>query len=417
MQDEQLFRDTAQKIIDSPAFGRSETYANLLNFLVESTLGGDIPKETTIAEKIFGDHAFDPSESTLVRVYVFNLRKKITKYYQTQGEQDAWRLAVPKGSYEVVLQKPEEQSEQEGQKSSPETTTATRNDRWILYAALLASLLLSVFLWRTKVETDSSYQVIPESGIWADFLSSSRPYYVVLGDLFIYSEYDKEQEVNRTIRIHNMNSAESFEQMAAAFQDPTRQLSQLSYSFLVRNSAEWIKSLTQIFFSRHKSFSIRYMTKFGSKDLLDNNIVLVGMLKTFGLFNNYFDNSQFDLLPSDVLRYQADSLQAVQTFAPSGDPDSFHTDYGFIAKFPGPNNNTVLMCGGLWDTGASQSLKMLTDPVLLQQLEERLRQEFETIPPYFEVLLEVNGIDRTELTSQILHVNRISESRNLWNVR
>jgi len=413
MQDEQLFRDTAQKIIDSPAFGRSETYANLLNFLVESTLAGDIPKETTIAEKIFGDHAFDPSESTLVRVYVFNLRKKIDKYYQTQGEQDAWRLAVPKGSYEVTLKKTEDQEEQK----PPSETAVSGNKRWILYAALLTSLLLNVFLWRNQVVTEKSYQVISGSGIWANFLSSSRPYYVVLGDLFIYSEYDEEQEVNRTIRIHNMNSVESFEQMVTAFQDSTRQLSQLSYSFLVRNSAEWIKSLTQIFFSRHKSFSIRYMTKFGSKDLLDNNIVIVGMLKTFGLFNNYFDNSRFDLLPSDVLRYQADSLQAVQTFAPSGDPDSFHTDYGFIAKFPGPNNNTVLMCGGLWDTGASQSLKMLTDPVLLQQLEDRLKEEFETIPPYFEVLLEVNGIDRTELTSQILHVNQISESRNLWNVR
>jgi len=413
MQDEQLFRDTAQKIIDSPAFGRSETYANLLNFLVESTLAGDIPKETTIAEKIFGDHAFDPSESTLVRVYVFNLRKKIDKYYQRQGEQDEWRLSVPKGGYEVVLQKTEDQEEQK----PPSETAVSGNKRWILYAALLTSLLLNVFLWRNQVVTEKSYQVISGSGIWANFLSSSRPYYVVLGDLFIYSEYDEEQEVNRTIRIHNMNSVESFEQMVTAFQDSTRQLSQLSYSFLVRNSAEWIKSLTQIFFSRHKSFSIRYMTKFGSKDLLDNNIVIVGMLKTFGLFNNYFDNSRFDLLPSDVLRYQADSLQAVQTFAPSGDPDSFHTDYGFIAKFPGPNNNTVLMCGGLWDTGASQSLKMLTDPVLLQQLEDRLKEEFETIPPYFEVLLEVNGIDRTELTSQILHVNQISESRNLWNVR
>ena len=141
------------------------------------------------------------------------------------------------------------------------------------------------------------------------------------------------------------------------------------------------------------------------------------MLKTFGLFNNYFTNSQFDLLPSDTLRYRADSLQTVRYYTPSGDPDSFHTDYGFIAKFPGPNNNTVLMCGGLWDTGASQSLKMLTDPILLKQLEDRLVEKFDTVPDYFEVLIEVNGIDRTELTSQILQVNQISHSQNLWKVK
>mgnify|MGYP001791404480 CR=1 FL=1 len=413
MRDERLFRDTAQRIIESAAFGRSETYANLLNFLVESTLIGNTPKETTIAEQIFGDKEFNPNESTLVRVYVFNLRKKIAKYYQSQGEQDQWILSIPKGSYEVILD--ERESKELVNHTKP--TESAFGKSWIFYTIIIAALLLSLFLWRSKTAIQNAYQVIPESNIWTDFLDSELPYYVVLGDLFIYSEYNKQQETTRTIRDADMNSLESFEIMATQMNDTSREVNTLSYSFLVKNSAEWIKSLTQIFFSHHKNFSVRYMTKFSTKDLVDNNIMLVGMLKTFGLFNNYFDNSSFTLIANDTIQFQVDSLKSVEKFSPSGDPDSFHTDYGFIAKFPGPNNNTIIMCGGLWDTGASQSLKMLTGPVLLGQLEDRLKEEYETIPPYFEVLIEVNGIDRTELTPQILYVNQIDESNNLWNVR
>ncbi|MEM9829008.1 MAG: hypothetical protein AAF944_00140 [Bacteroidota bacterium] len=414
MHNDLLFQETAQKIIDSPSFGRSETYANLLNFLVDATLSGDIPKETVIADKIFGDRNFNPAESTLVRVYVYNLRKKIGQYYQGDGLNDTWKLKIPKGSYEVVL---EEKVSEELHESPKQKRTVSSGKRWLMYAIVLVSLLLNLWLGWKNISIQESYQVIPESAIWADFLDSDRPYYVVLGDLFIYSEYDQAEGTSRAIRDANMNSLESFEAMAAQMRDTRREVSTLSYSFLVKNSAEWIKSLTQTFFSHHKKFSVRYMTKFGTKDLVDNNIVLVGMLKTFGLFNNYFDNSRFTLTSNDTIQFRADSLQPIQTFYPSGDADSFHTDYGFIAKFPGPNNNTVIMCGGLWDTGASQSLKMLTDPVLLGQLEDRLKEEFSTVPPYFEVLIEVNGIDRTELTPRILYVNQISESNNLWNVR
>ncbi|MEO0333293.1 MAG: hypothetical protein AAF223_16680, partial [Bacteroidota bacterium] len=159
MQDGQLFRDTAKRIIESAAFGRSETYANLLNFLVESTLTGHIPKETTIAGQIFGDKEFNPNESTLVRVYVFNLRKKIAKYYQSQGEQDHWILSIPKGSYEVIL----DERENKELVNHTKPTESAFGKSWIFYTIITAALLLSLFLWRSKKAIQNAYQVIPES--------------------------------------------------------------------------------------------------------------------------------------------------------------------------------------------------------------------------------------------------------------
>ena len=92
-------------IIASKSFGRSDTYANMLKYLVTCSLEANIPKETTIASEIFGKERFDPSQSTLIRVYIYNLRKKLKKYYENEGINDEVFLEIPKGSYEVKFTK------------------------------------------------------------------------------------------------------------------------------------------------------------------------------------------------------------------------------------------------------------------------------------------------------------------------
>ena len=97
------FLGTVNKIIESKSFGRSKTYGNLLKYLVNCTLKNEVPKEVTIATEIFGKRNFDPSQSTLVRVYVYNLRKKLHNYYQREGKEEELKVTIPKGSYKVQL--------------------------------------------------------------------------------------------------------------------------------------------------------------------------------------------------------------------------------------------------------------------------------------------------------------------------
>ncbi|MEM1358210.1 MAG: helix-turn-helix domain-containing protein [Bacteroidota bacterium] len=68
------------RIIQSKSFGRSETYANLLRYLVACSAAGNPPKEVTIAVEILGKTNFDSSESSTVRVYMYKLRKKLADY-------------------------------------------------------------------------------------------------------------------------------------------------------------------------------------------------------------------------------------------------------------------------------------------------------------------------------------------------
>ena len=397
------------KIINSKSFGKSKTYANLLIYLVECSKSGNIPKETTIASEIFGKDNFDPAESTLIRVYLFNLRKKIRDYYQNEGINDAIRLDIPKGSYQVHFVK----------KRSNEEAKSIRYSQlsWLLLSLLLVSAILNIWWWKRHESVQETFRVIPEESVWNDILHDNLPILVVLGDLFVYNEYNQELGLTRTIRDPIVNSTEEFERFKTLHPEMTEKTSELSYTFLIRNSSLWIKSLTKLFFADNKNFTIRVMSRFNPKELQDHNIVVVGMLKTFGLFNNYFNNSKFKFTPGTTIGYFDEDSQQMITYQSIGNADSYHTDYGVAAKIPGPNNNVIFMFGGLWDTAASQSLKNFTDPILLGQLEQQMKDELGKVPDYFEVLFEVAGIDRMELTTKILHLHEVSATPNVWNTK
>ncbi|MEQ6122308.1 hypothetical protein [Reichenbachiella sp. MALMAid0571] len=407
MSEKEIHNDLVNRIIESDSFGKSDTYANLLKYLVDCTKTNDIPKETTIGTHLFGLNAAENYDSAKVRVYVFNLRKKLDQYFQNEGQNEECILTIPKGSYKVEMVK---------KSSAGKKSISLKNPKTLLLISVLLciSIVLNFIFWNKNTEIEKSYEVIPKTKFWNDFIEGERPVLVVLGDLFIYTEQNTITGLRQTIRNSGINSEVEFENYKEKNADSTRVFGDLTYTYLIRNTTDWIESLTKIFYSNHKSFNTRVISRIGAKDIHDHNIVFIGMQKTAGLFNNYFLNSKFSLIDDNTLGYQANPESDIQKFSPLGNPDQFHTDYGFVAKFPGPNNNTIFMFGGIWDTAASQSLKNFTDPELIANLENQMIQKFNKIPQYFEVLFEVSGLDRTELNTKVVHMNEIDKISIVW---
>ena len=144
-----------------------------------------------------------------------------------------------------------------------------------------------------------------------------------------------------------------------------------------------------------------------AKDLHDYNIIFVGMQKTAGILNNYFDRSAFGFEhpPKDHYLLQKGAHNLI--FAPIGDPNHNHTDYGIIAKYPGPNDNTIFLFSGLWDSAASESIRNLTLESKIIEVENYMMDQLGYIPPFFEMLIEVNGVDRVGFETKILHLFEI----------
>ncbi|WP_020532600.1 hypothetical protein [Flexithrix dorotheae] len=396
--------DLVDRIIGSSDFGRSKTYQNLLRYLVKGTMVNDIPKETTIAAEIFGKSSFNPAESTMVRVYLFNLRKKLENYFENAGKDEPVILEIPKGSYKVEFN---ERTTQEKEPSLQNQKPTSKKLLFPLLVLLFISIAINLFFGFSDNKHSVKNSSLIENEIWKAILVSEIPATVMLGDMFIFMEYDENLKKNRAIRDFNINSQEDFEEFTAKNPDYKDKTENLTYNFLVKNSAYWIKSLTEIFLSAEKEFNIRVVSRLNPKDMHDNNMIVCGLLKNLGWFKNYFQDSEFNLLDDNNMSLYVDSLGKEVTFGPSGDPDAFHTDYSFVAKYPGPNNNVILILGGFWDTGASQATKNFTDPKMLEEITRELIQKFGEVPEYFEILFEVSGVDRTELNTKIVYLNEI----------
>ena len=99
---DEAVRAALDRLLGSADFAQSERMQAFLRFVVEETLAGRAEqlKEYTIATEVFGrDESFDPRTSTVVRVEAGRLRRRIERYYLTDGRSDAVRIDLPKGAY------------------------------------------------------------------------------------------------------------------------------------------------------------------------------------------------------------------------------------------------------------------------------------------------------------------------------
>jgi TolB-like protein len=102
---EQDIWDYVEKIITSKAFSGSEFLKRLLKMLITKVLRAeeDDINEYSLAVEVFGRENFDPRIDTIVRVQARRLRLKLQKYYSSEGQYDAARIDIPKGSYVPVI--------------------------------------------------------------------------------------------------------------------------------------------------------------------------------------------------------------------------------------------------------------------------------------------------------------------------
>ena len=94
--------DALEVLIASPAFGKSERPARFLRHLVETTLRDqkDHLKESVLGVEIFGRPAdWDPRLDTIVRQEASRLRKRLARYYETEGSKETLEIRLPVGSY------------------------------------------------------------------------------------------------------------------------------------------------------------------------------------------------------------------------------------------------------------------------------------------------------------------------------
>lgn len=88
-------------ILASETFARTARLKGLLSHIVENTVSGQSDKllGKNIAEDIFGIDVTETDNQSAMRVEVGRLRRRLHRYYATEGKSDSIAISVPKGAY------------------------------------------------------------------------------------------------------------------------------------------------------------------------------------------------------------------------------------------------------------------------------------------------------------------------------
>lgn len=94
------------KVINSETFKRSPASQKLLGFVAEKSLALG-PEQVTAklleSEYFALDGSFKSRKNSICRVQISRVKKLLETYYETEGQDDSWRLAIEGGSYGLTL--------------------------------------------------------------------------------------------------------------------------------------------------------------------------------------------------------------------------------------------------------------------------------------------------------------------------
>ncbi|MBD3374833.1 hypothetical protein GF406_07365 [candidate division KSB1 bacterium] len=421
-------RKALEKVLNNSEFADSPVLRNLLIYLVKCYHNNSTPKETAIAIDVFGkDSSFNPAEDTIVRVNTHNLRHKLEHYYKGKGRRDKLQIVIPKGHYAVKFERV---------RRSPFYVDRTR--KTVLTALLfIFAVAMTFILTRTfGSQGPKNNPFSPMSAnhfIWGDFINEDKPTLIVLGDFYFLRYFDEETQRGfriRDILINNETELEKFKQRYPEYKSLQRDTEN---SFVHKDQVFAYSRILPIFLAHGITPGIRLVSQLPSHELLNNNIVFLGNFKNIGIFKSFFKHSHFayqltastpranprdpfKLYSDQKIFYDADDDTTVITYDRIGSVYHSHTDYSIVSKFPGPNNNTIMLFVSFYSAGISQAVDLFSSTEKLAMIKERMQALSQDSTRFFEILFETTGYNRTGLTTTIKHFHPIDPELNFWSL-
>ena len=144
-------RQQLQRILDSPAFGRSRRLSQFLQFTVEVTIqgrSGEIKEHRIGADVFERGPDFDPQGDTIVRTQAHRLRAALSAYYENEGRTDPLVIEFAKGSYVPTIRENHPVSASVSPAPLPRTQPGRRRAALVVLA-LAGSLAVGWFAARS----------------------------------------------------------------------------------------------------------------------------------------------------------------------------------------------------------------------------------------------------------------------------
>ena len=391
-----------ERITASPPFQKSARLRDLLRFMAERSIHGQIQDltEHRIGSTVFGKPKdYSVVEDSSVRVHVRQLRLKLHEYFDGDGRSETWTVEIPKGAYTTLFRTVEERVTEKPQpEPAPhEHSSLLRFLPWTLAALFFVTTIAAWFLPRTAVAPPP-----PPWPVSALFNPPSRPVQIVVADVnYGMTRLVDEQPV--TLERYLSPAYRSGEDLSNAH--PTareaRMMKYLSGSLLTSYAdLVVVNTLMRLSGGSRDWLAIRSARELRPRDLESGNFVFVGSPSSNPWVSYFQDKLNFQEREGVV----GESLKYFQNVHPkTGEQETYHglaftgssgEDFATISLLPlADGRGSVLILQGLQQEGTEAAGLFLADAGNRQRLQHALgipatpAQTF-----YFEALIRTNAV-------------------------
>ncbi len=377
------------KINSSEVFSKSPRYIEILSYLVEQALAENDLKEQVIGMDLFEQNYNADKNDGIVRVYMYNLRKKLEAYYTGPGQNDKIIFSVEKGSYNLKFAPIQivDQPTTELPESNQPTRKEFNKKRLVVAVILLFFLGAGVyFLFFNQKQY-----------CWEAFFDRDASNICVLADQVVL--HRKGDDPGSQILNKEINSPSDFISYTKTHQIDTLDL--MDFTYFTKAIPYSIHDLSRFFTFHDQDFSQMPESEFRYDDTKTNNIIYIGQFKTMSISKELF------LKNSKIFKarttYFVSILNGKETPYKPKFREGLRSEYAMVSYMPVGNENKAIYFVSNHDIGTMAVVNNFTNAEFLKDFYKNLPSS----SSYFNALFKVEGVNRTETSCELVELELI----------
>jgi hypothetical protein len=360
-------------------------------FLLDQSQRGLQPCEADIAASIrAGQEAGSDPPGSSGRVYVSRLRKMLDQYY---GGHHGPRLVIPRGEYRLALQ--EGALDSPTPLDAPAAPSGPAQHKMRTRLAIAGLLALNAVLAGIYCYSGAGGGTLAQTALWQPIARSPSQTIVVVGDHFLFGER-RAGKVDRIVRDPGIANRAAFGSQYAGNGQGADGPVDLDLAYTSSNLVFALRSVRLALATAGVSSTVIPASQLDPAMLKSSNIVYLGPLDGLGpvLETGLSRVSGFAMRPEDgALLDKATGTAYRSDLAFVSTASVPQRDYGYIASFPGPSGNRIVILSGLGDAGLTQMGDLSINKPDLARLASAVgRSGPNDKGPAFEALYEVKAL-------------------------
>lgn len=379
------------QICEDRSFEKSPRNVRLLKFLIDKAITETDVNEYIVGLELFEKNYKPENNDSKVRVYMFNLRKKLEEYYNNAGKNDELKFVLNKGQYNLEF---EIHENRENETSTEKTNIHHKKHKIWQTVEIALALVLVLFI---------SYFILNKNNnntfCWEPFFTKNANNICITADQTICYKMINGEKV-ATI-IFGINSENDFIDYLNTNTKDTVLLA--DYTLFSKMAHYSVKRLTEWFVGHGSNFSLRSESRFRTDELRDNNILYVGQFKTMNASEALFlkDSKVFGVrstVNGFIVRKDGHETKYI-----AHSQKDVRTEYAMVSFVKLESGKNALFFVSNNDIGVMATVNNFTN-------KEWLTNFYKNLPAntkYFNALFEVSGLQRTEIDSKLVELELV----------